>query len=58
MSKEEVIERFGLRDGQDEDRYEKAIQCAGMIDRPVWVAFRSLVNLENKGLVKLTKVQE
>jgi hypothetical protein len=55
MTKTETIEAYGKKDGNDDHRYEQAIYCAGMTDVAVWMAFRSLINLENMGYVKLVK---
>lgn len=53
MTRQETIQQFGLNDGNDEHRYDQAMYLAGMTDRAVWICFRSLVNLEKKGLIEL-----
>lgn len=53
MTREEAIDKYGKKDGNDDHRYEQAIYCAGVTDVAVWIAFRSLINLENKGLISL-----
>jgi hypothetical protein len=53
MTKAEIIEAYGVKDGNDEHRYLSAIDCSGLTDLPVSVAFRSLVNLEKAKLISL-----
>ena len=55
MTKEEIIERYGKGDGDDEHRYEHATVLSSYVDKPVFMCFEGLVNLENKGLIKLEK---
>ena len=54
MTKAEIIEARGLKDGFDEDRFEAAVKYAGLIDRSVSICFNSLINLEKKGLIKFS----
>lgn len=53
MNKDEIIEKFGKKDGFDEDRYKEAVKIASLIDKPLFLCFEGLINLENKGLVEL-----
>ena len=58
MTKQEIIEEFGKQDGKDETRYEQAIYCSGTTDVAVWIAFRSLINLEDSGHIVVASVRE
>ncbi len=53
MTKQEIISEFGKDDGYDEDRYEEAIRMSRMSDNSVYVCFKSLINLEDKGYIEL-----
>ena len=53
MSKDEIIERYGKKDGYDEDRYLAAMDMSAKTDRPLFICFEGLINLENKGLIEL-----
>lgn len=53
LSDKEIIEKYGKKDGYDQDRLEQAKRMAAHIDRSVETTFISFINLENKGLVEL-----
>lgn len=55
MSKEEIIKRYGRDDGNDDFRYEQAIEMSARIDKPIFMCFEGFVNLENKGLISVER---
>ena len=53
LTDEQLIEKYGKKDGHDEARLEQAKRMAGHIDRSVETTLISFINLENKGLIEL-----
>ena len=57
MTKDDTIKKYGKQDGNDEARWNEAVNMSGLTDRAVSECFISLVNLENKGLISLKGVK-
>lgn len=57
MTRAEIIEKWGKGDDNDDDRYEHAIAIASYIDKPVFMCFEGLRNLEDRGLIELDFVK-
>lgn len=55
-SKEEILKRLGKGDGFDEERWKLACESAQENDIHVNFCFKSLIQLEDKGLIKLNLV--
>lgn len=54
MTKDTIIAQFGLQDGRDDDRFNMSVVLAKTLDIAIATAFRSVVSLEQKGLIELT----
>lgn len=55
-SKEGILKRLGKGDGFDEERWKLACESAQEHDIHVNFCFKSLIELEDKGLIKLNLV--
>lgn len=58
MTKAEILEKFGLNDGHDEERFTKACQLSAELDTPLFKCFETLISLEKKGLIQLVSKQQ
>ena len=47
------LKKHGKNDGKDEERFEYACILAQEIDRHVEIVFKSMITLEEKGVIKL-----
>lgn len=57
MTKDEILAKYGRKDGLDEQRMIIAIEKAGELDFPLFIVFESLINLENQGFIKLAHTE-
>ena len=53
----DVIDAYGQGDSLDIIRYETAVEMAGELDQSVVSCFKSLIELEKKGLIKINEIE-
>ncbi|MCP3942417.1 MAG: hypothetical protein GY710_13145 [Desulfobacteraceae bacterium] len=57
MDKKNIIKKYGKHDGNDHHRWVNAAEMAAENDYHVEICFKSLISLEDKGLIVLNEVE-
>ena len=57
MTKQEIIDKWGKKDGYDDDRYNHAVKMAAELDYSQTMMFPRLIKFEDKGLIKFVEAE-
>jgi hypothetical protein len=57
ITHEQILDKYGLKDGKDEIRLQEARRMAGLQDVSVETCFTILLDLEKRGLIAIENKQ-